>query len=130
MKKLYGYIECCFNWRVVAGLAVAAAGLFILAPKFAAANLLVLAALVCPLSMIWMMWSMRNSNSTPGANPAVNSDLEGLTREQHLELLERQLQRVQAQQTAIAGQLSDHAERDQSRRVAAVAGNSGKVSRN
>lgn len=128
MKGLYRLIECCINWRVVAGLGVVGIALFLLAPKLALASLPVLVVLVCPISMLFMMRSMGNMNM--GASKPTNSTLEHLTHEQQMQLLEDQLQRVQSQQQAIRSQLPG-LEGRASRTVPAVAaGSNGKVSRN
>jgi hypothetical protein len=107
LKKLYRLIECCVNWRVAAGLGIVSAALFLLAPKLAIASLPVLAFLVCPVSMLFMMRSMRKMNmvgETP-MEPAASSTLEYLSREEQVQLVEEQLRRVQLQQRAIRNQL-------------------------
>ncbi len=59
--KLFGM---CINWKVVAGLMVVAAGLFVLvSPGVARAALPYLLSAVCPLSMLLMMKSMGGMNS-------------------------------------------------------------------
>ena len=59
--KLFGM---CVNWKVVAGLMVVAAGLFVLAsPGMARAALPYLLSAVCPLSMLLMMKSMGGMNN-------------------------------------------------------------------
>lgn len=45
----------CFNWKVLAALAVVAAGLFVLAPSLVIGALPLLFFAVCPLSMLLMM---------------------------------------------------------------------------
>lgn len=52
-------LRMCFNWKVLAGLAVLGLAVWVLAPGAAAAALPVLLALACPLSMLFMMQSMR-----------------------------------------------------------------------
>lgn len=121
MRKLYGLIECCLNWRVVAGLVVLGAALFIYAPKLALALLPVLVVLICPISMLFMMRSMGKMNM--GADKAEHAGSSGpldhLSRDQQLQLLEAQLGRVQEQQRAIARELPAL---DRRRAAAGVAG--------
>lgn len=50
----------CFNWKVVAGLAALAFGIWILVPGLAAAALPLLVLAACPLSMLVMMLAMRS----------------------------------------------------------------------
>ena len=60
-------MQMCLNKRVVAVLAVAAVGLFVLAPRLlgAVAPILVMAA--CPLSMLLMMNRMSGRDHDPDA---------------------------------------------------------------
>ena len=52
MKSMFGM---CFNWKVLAGLAAVAVGLFVLAPGLVIAALPLLFLAACPLSMMLMM---------------------------------------------------------------------------
>lgn len=52
MKSLFGM---CFNWKVLAGLAVVAVGVFVVAPGVVIGALPLLFFAVCPLSMLLMM---------------------------------------------------------------------------
>lgn len=66
--KLFGM---CINWKVVAGLMVVAAGLFVLvSPGMARAALPYLLSAVCPLSMLLMMKSMGGMNSAGAKEPS------------------------------------------------------------
>ena len=103
MKKLYGLIECCLNWRVIAGLALVGAVLFLYAPKLGLAYLPILLALVCPISMLVMMLSMGRMNMGRSNEVAFPN----LSRDQQLQLLEERLERIQQQHRAIAGELAD-----------------------
>ena len=108
LKKLYGLIECCLNWRVIVGLAVVGVGLFVFAPKSVASSLPVLVALVCPISMLVMLFSMgrmkmQASNNEASEPASVSLDLD---RKQLLLLLEERLERVQVQRREIANQLA------------------------
>ena len=104
MKKLYALVECCLNWRVIVGLALIGAALFLYAPKLGLLYVPVLLALVCPISMFVMMFAMSRkdagSRSNEGAPP-------NLSRDQQLELLEQRLERVQRQHRAMASELAD-----------------------
>lgn len=48
----------CFNWKVVAGLAAAALGLYLIAPGSFATVVPLLVIAACPLSMLVMMRAM------------------------------------------------------------------------
>lgn len=48
----------CLNWKVIGGLVVVGLGIWAVAPSLAVAALPVLAVLVCPLSMLFMMRGM------------------------------------------------------------------------
>lgn len=56
MKSALG---TCFNWKVLAGLAMVAVGVVLFAPGAALAVLPLLLLLACPLSMGVMMFAMR-----------------------------------------------------------------------
>jgi hypothetical protein len=47
-------LKMCLNWKVLAGLAAAGAGMYFLAPELALAALPILVLAVCPLSMMLM----------------------------------------------------------------------------
>ncbi len=51
-------MKMCFNWKVIAALAVAGAGVVVLAPDVLGAALPLLLLAACPLSMIVMMRAM------------------------------------------------------------------------
>ena len=99
-----------FNWKMLAGVAVVGVGLYLVAPNqvLGALPLLLLAA--CPLSMLLMALFMgkgmaggqceRHAEQMPqtmGSAP---------TREEQLAQLRIQLQAVEAQQAALAAQVS------------------------
>lgn len=48
-------LDMCLNWRVLAVIALAAAGIFAFAPGYALAMLPLLLLALCPLSMLLMM---------------------------------------------------------------------------
>lgn len=126
MRKLYGLIECCLNWRVIAGLALFGAGLFVIAPKLALGSLPVLVTLVCPISMLVMIVSMGRKNMS-GRGHEEAGDFLNLSRDQQLQMLEERLERVQLERREIASQMPAP-ERVRARsEVAAVAGAIGNV---
>lgn len=106
MKKIYRLVECCLNWRVIAGLALVGAALFLYAPKLALAYVPVLLALICPISMLVMMLSMGRMNMGRSNEVAFPN----LNRDEQLQLLEERLERVQQQHRAIASVLADAAD--------------------
>ena len=104
MKKLYTLVECCLNWRVIVGVALVGAALFLYAPKLGLAYLPVLLALVCPISMLVMMLSMGRMNMGGRGNEVAPQNL---SRDQQLQLLEQRLERIQQQHRAMANELAD-----------------------
>lgn len=60
-------LKMCLNWKVIAGVALAAAGIFVFAPGFAAAALPLLVLAICPLSMVVMMSMTTRARGAPGA---------------------------------------------------------------
>lgn len=92
-------LKMCLNWKALAGLAAAGAGIYFLAPELALAALPFLVLAVCPISMMLMMWSMRGDRVGGG---------DGLTREE-------QLARLRGRRSALDEQIgalerADHAE--------------------
>ena len=55
MKSAFGM---CFNWKVLAGLAVVGAGILVIAPGLIIGALPLLLLAACPLSMLLMMRGM------------------------------------------------------------------------
>ena len=107
-KKLYRLIECCLNWRVIVGLALIGTALFVYAPKLALAYVPVLLALICPVSMLVMMFAMDPMKmGRPGQESEPAPALENLSRDKQLQLLEDRMERIQRQHRAIASLLAD-----------------------
>ena len=104
MRKLYTLVECCLNRRVIVGLALVGASLFLYAPKLALAYVPVLLALVCPVSMLVMMLSMSRKDMGGRSHEVAPPNL---SRDQQLQLLEQGLERVQQQHRAMASELAD-----------------------
>ncbi len=63
--RLFGI---CLNWKVIAGLAIAALGVWVMAPQLLAAALPVLILAACPLSMLLMMRGMGNMGNMGNMN--------------------------------------------------------------
>lgn len=103
-------MRTCFNWKILAGLAVVGVGLYLVAPNQALGALPLLLLAVCPLSMMLMALFMgkgmaggqcaQQDQQMPQATGAAP------TREEQVAQLTIQLQAVQAQQAALAAQLS------------------------
>jgi hypothetical protein len=53
-------LRMCLNWKVLAGLALVAAGVWTYRPDLFGAALPLLLLAACPLSMLWMMRSMNH----------------------------------------------------------------------
>ena len=106
VKNIYRLVECCLNWRVISGLALVGAALFLYAPELALAYFPVLLALICPISMLVMMLSMGRMNMGRSNEVAFPN----LNRDERLQLLEARLERVQQQHRAIASELADAAD--------------------
>ena len=69
--RFFGF---CLNWKVIAGLALVALGIWALAPGLIGAALPVLIVLACPLSMLFMMRGMRGMNGMNGMNGMGSAD--------------------------------------------------------
>lgn len=109
--RFFGF---CLNWKVIAGLALVALGVWALAPNLIGVALPVLIVLACPLSMLFMMRSMNGMNGTRSADGirdaqrALDSDYQILgleappTYEDSMAELRVEIARIQAAQDAIA----------------------------
>lgn len=60
----------CFNWKVVAGLAAAAVGLYLVAPGTVGPLLPLLVFAICPLSMLVMMRAMSSGSGSSSCDTA------------------------------------------------------------
>lgn len=96
-------LKMCLNWKVLVGLAAVAAGIYVFAPGAFAAAAPVLFLAACPLSMLVMMKMMSTGNAARNepAPPAGGTTGHSVGRDE----LSAELQRLQARQTAVAGQL-------------------------
>lgn len=106
----------CLNWKVVAGLAVMAAGIRVVAPQVFLSALPVLAVLACPLSMLIMMRGMNGMGSTqshacnmsPSMTPSRRDQAptSAAIRETRLAELHTRLKHARAEQEALARELA------------------------
>ena len=98
--SLLSMLFMCLNWKVVAGLAVVALIVGVIAPRLllGAIPLLILAA--CPLSMLFMMGGMKGNRENRSAAPVSPSQTGGPTREE-------QIARLQAQLDALSTETSE-----------------------
>lgn len=115
----------CFNWKVLAALAVAGVGLFLINPTLALAALPLLLFAACPLAMFFMMRNMQNMGgmqrsqdthsgqqasqpmgpTDPLPTPQSTGVSAALTREEQLALLQAQFETLSVQQEALSRQL-------------------------
>ena len=79
--KVFGM---CINLKVVAGLAVAGALVWVVAPSALVASLPLLAFLVCPLSMLLMMRSMGGARSQETSSDGADAARERVAGSQHV----------------------------------------------
>ncbi len=96
----------CFNWKVIAGLAVVGVGIWAAAPGLAVAALPLLIVAACPLSMLLMMRGMQGGQCASRPQQAGNAARAGLTRDEQLAELRAQLTDIRTQQNAIAAEVS------------------------
>lgn len=94
-------MKMCFNWKVLAGLAAVAVGIFLFAPNLIAGALPLLLLAACPLSMLIMMFTMRHGGHDRDAAEELRS-----TASEHNDPRDRQLRELQAQHDALAEELA------------------------
>ena len=97
----------CIDWKVVAGLAAVAVGIFLVQPRLFASALPVLLVAACPLSMVLMMWGMRGM-SQPAQPPAMPTPLVAdgqLNPHEQIARLRSQLTELQSAQAGITDQI-------------------------
>ncbi|HEV2013508.1 MAG TPA: hypothetical protein VGR77_06470 [Candidatus Dormibacteraeota bacterium] len=92
----------CIDWKVVAGLAAVAVGLFLFQPRLFTAALPVLLVAACPLSMLLMMWGMR-SVAQPAPTPTAAP--QPVATHEQIAGLRSQLSDLQSAQLAITDQI-------------------------
>jgi len=84
----------CFNWKVIAGLAVLGVGIWLWVPDLAAAALPLLLVAACPLSMLLMMRSMQDGQCSSQPATATHPTLATSTRSEQLAALQAQHQAI------------------------------------
>ncbi len=89
-------LKMCLNWKVLASLAAVGVGVYLFAPGLLAEAIPILLLAVCPLSMLFMMWSMQHAQ---GQQTAQDTDA-GLTREE-------QIARLRTQQAGLAERIGE-----------------------
>ena len=98
--------KMCFNWKVIAGLAVVAVGVYMVAPAAFAAALPLLFLAACPLSMLLMMKMMSGDSGQKSCDKADSTPTGAVAQQPtNADELDAELQRLRARQTAIADQL-------------------------
>ncbi|MBI2755940.1 MAG: DUF2933 domain-containing protein [Chloroflexi bacterium] len=105
-------MKMCWNWKVLAGLTAVGVGIFAVAPSLALAAAPFLLMAACPLSMVLMMKGMGGMQQDRG--PAVVADASPRTMpvaalapnpEERLAQLQAEMERVQAEQAALAREI-------------------------
>lgn len=91
------FTTCCLNWRVLAGLALMAIGVWLAVPGLAIRVLPLLVVAICPLSMLVLMWSMRPKEGAPTSQSASSGQpvAMGLSRDEHVGLVQAQSSGIQ-----------------------------------
>jgi hypothetical protein len=72
-SSLFSMFGMCFDWRVLAGLAVVGLGIWVLAPGVIVGAIPLLLIAACPLSMLVMLFSMRRM--VGGAHPSPSGEM-------------------------------------------------------
>ena len=91
-------LKMCLNWKVLAGLAAVGVGVYLFAPGLLVEAVPILLLAACPLSMLFMMWGMHNTQGS-GQQTSQEPDA-GLTREE-------QIARLRTQQAALADRVGE-----------------------
>jgi len=100
-------MKCCFNWKVIAGLGVAALAVWAVAPNLVGNALPALAALICPVSMIVMVIGMRGSSSNKPAAAEMELSQPACeeSRSDRLLRLQRERLQIQAEMNQVSAEL-------------------------
>ena len=97
----------CFNKKVLAGLAVVALGILVVAPNLFLGMLPLLLFAACPLSMLFMGKAMMGGQRGAVSERAASGGLDpALDRPEQLALLRMQLLRVGEEQAMLAQRLA------------------------
>src|SRR5260221_10626606 len=107
----FNLLGMCLNWKVIAGFAMVALLVLVVAPQFIWAALPILLVAACPLSMLFMMRGMSgNGNSTASQLAQMQGDqllVAGVTRDEHLAALKSRLSSMQTEQETLAHQIAE-----------------------
>jgi len=118
----------CFNWKVLAGLAVVGLGVLAVSPRLALAVLPLLAVAACPLSMLFMMRGMSN---TPSSQVAASSSAESspattlgsaTSQDERIAQLQAEIRRLRADRPALTPEMDASERAEAQRRTAHGAG--------
>src|SRR6266699_5101946 len=107
----FNLLGMCLNWKVIAGLAVVALLVLVVAPQFIWAALPILLVAACPLSMLFMMRGMSGNGNATASQPAQMQGeqvpVAGVTRDEHLAALKSRMSSMQAEQEGNARQIAE-----------------------
>src|SRR5947209_17695039 len=107
----FNLLGMCLNWKVIAGLAVVALLVLVVAPQFIWAALPILLVAACPLSMLFMMRGMSGNGNATASQPSQMQGEQlpavGLTRDEHLAALKSRMSNMQAEQEDLARQIAE-----------------------
>lgn len=112
-SSIFSMLFMCLNWKVVAGLAVVAVIIGIIAPQLLLGAIPLLIVAACPLSMLFMMRGMHRGQSPQVQQPSLytkqenSSALEGPADEERVAFLKAQLAQTEAHQQELARQIAD-----------------------
>lgn len=102
----------CFNRNVIAGLAVTAIGIFVVAPNLVGSALPLLLVAACPLSMLFMGKMMGGRDAAPAAiesrsdQPLRSSAEARIDRNEQVAQVQAELQRLERQRADLTRQLA------------------------
>ncbi len=96
-------LACCFNPRVLIGIGLAIGGVAFFAPGLLRTVVPYLLYLICPLSMVLMMFMMNRSDGMKGNAAPGSSDPEGATR---LNQMQAQLHDMESRYLALKAERS------------------------
>lgn len=105
----------CLNWKVVGGLGAVGLGVYTLTPNLWEAAVPLLIAAACPLSMLFMMGSMRGGMNGQCSTSGASTTEDQQTRQAgqsdrspavQIAALKQELTEAQARQEAIARQIA------------------------
>lgn len=91
-------LKMCLNWKVLASLAAVGVGVYLFAPGLLAEAVPILLLVVCPLSMLLMLWAMQHPQGQGQQTPQEPDA--GLSHEE-------QIARLRAQQATLADRIEE-----------------------